>query len=306
MGDYIVKTVGLSKEFKSFKAVDNINLKIEEGKIYGFLGPNGAGKSTTLKMLLGLVKPTKGQVKILDMDINKNREDILSKIGALIESPSYYGHLTAYENLEILRRVLKLEKNSIEEVLKTVKLWDVRNKKVKEFSLGMKQRLGIAEALIGNPKLLILDEPTNGLDPAGILEIRELIKSFSKEKGITVIISSHILSEIELIADNVGVINKGRLIYQGTLEKLKEKGTDKIVLGIENFKNCKDEVIEILISNGYKINEGEEKLVISGKKSLASKICRMIVLAGYDVNYLTYERNSLEEIFLELTKEENL
>ena len=306
MGNYIVETVGLSKEFKRFKAVDNINLKIEEGKIYGFLGTNGAGKSTTLKMLLGLVKPTKGQVKILDMNINKNREDILSKIGALIESPSYYGHLTAYENLEILRRVLKLEKNSIEEVLKTVKLWDVRNKKVKEFSLGMKQRLGIAEALIGNPKLLILDEPTNGLDPAGILEIRELIKSVSKEKGITVIISSHILSEIELIADNVGVINKGRLIYQGTLEKLKEKGTDKIVIGIDKFKSCKDEVIKILISNGYKINEGEDKLVISGKKSLASKICRMIVLAGYDVNYLTYERNSLEEIFLELTKGENL
>lgn len=306
MGNYIVETVGLSKEFKRFKAVDNINLKIEEGKIYGFLGPNGAGKSTTLKMLLGLVKPTKGQIKILDMDINKNREDILSKIGALIESPSYYRHLTAYENLEILRRVLKLEKNSIEEVLKTVKLWEVRNKKVKEFSLGMKQRLGIAEALIGNPKLLILDEPTNGLDPVGILEIRELIKSFSKEKGITVIISSHILSEIELIADNVGVINKGRLIYQGTLEKLKEKGTDKIVVGIENFKSCKDEVIEILISNGYKINEGEDKLVISCKKSLTSKICRMIVLAGYDVNYLAYERNSLEEIFLELTKGENL
>lgn len=306
MGNYIVETVGLSKEFKRFKAVDNINLKIEEGKIYGFLGPNGAGKSTTLKMLLGLVKPTKGQVKILDMDISKNREDILSKIGALIESPSYYGHLTAYENLEILRRVLKLEKNSIEEVLKTVKLWEVRNKKVKEFSLGMKQRLGIAEALIGNPKLLILDEPTNGLDPAGILEVRDLIKSFSKEKGITVIISSHILSEIELIADNVGVINKGRLIYQGKLEKLKEKGTDKIVIGIENFQSCKNEVIEILTSNGYKISEDEDKLIILGEKSLASKICRMIVLAGYDVNYLTYERNSLEEIFLELTKEEKL
>lgn len=306
MGNYIVETVGLSKEFKRFKAVDNINLKIEEGKIYGFLGPNGAGKSTTLKMLLGLVKPTKGQVKILDMDISKNREDILSKIGALIESPSYYGHLTAYENLEILRRVLKLEKNSIEEVLKTVKLWEVRNKKVKEFSLGMKQRLGIAEALIGNPKLLILDEPTNGLDPAGILEVRDLIKSFSKEKGITVIISSHILSEIELIADNVGVINKGRLIYQGKLEKLKEKGTDKIVIGIENFQSCKNEVIEILTSNGYKISEDEDKLIILGEKSLVSKICRMIVLAGYDVNYLTYERNSLEEIFLELTKEEKL
>lgn len=306
MGNYIVETIDLSKQFKGFKAIDNINLKIEEEKIYGFLGPNGAGKSTTLKILLGLVKATKGQVKILNMDINKNREEILSQIGALVESPSYYGHLTAYENLDIVRRVLKLEKKSIEEVLKTVRLWDVRNKKVREFSLGMKQRLGIAEALIGNPKLLILDEPTNGLDPAGILEIRELIKSLPKEKGITVIISSHILSEIELIADNVGVINKGRLIYQGTLEKLKEKGTDNVVLGLEDFKNCKKEVRKILTSKDYRVNENEDKLIISGNKVLASKICRMIILSGYDVNYLSYERNSLEDIFLSLTKEEQL
>lgn len=306
MGNYIVETIDLSKEFKGFKAIDNINLKIEEEKIYGFLGPNGAGKSTTLKILLGLVKATKGQVKILNMDINKNREEILSQIGALVESPSYYGHLTAYENLDIVRRVLKLEKKSIEEVLKTVRLWDVRNKKVREFSLGMKQRLGIAEALIGNPKLLILDEPTNGLDPAGILEIRELIKSLPKEKGITVIISSHILSEIELIADNVGVINKGRLIYQGTLEKLKEKGTDNVVLGLEDFKNCKKEVRKMLTSKDYRVNENEDKLIISGNKVLASKICRMIILSGYDVNYLSYERNSLEDIFLSLTKEEQL
>ncbi|MDZ5254039.1 ABC transporter ATP-binding protein [Clostridium sp. LIBA-8841] len=306
MGNYIVETIDLSKEFKGFKAIDNINLKIEEEKIYGFLGSNGAGKSTTLKILLGLVKATKGQVKILNMDINKNREEILSQIGALVESPSYYGHLTAYENLDIVRRVLKLEKKSIEEVLKTVRLWDVRNKKVREFSLGMKQRLGIAEALIGNPKLLILDEPTNGLDPAGILEIRELIKSLPKEKGITVIISSHILSEIELIADNVGVINKGKLIYQGTLEKLKEKGTDNVVLGLEDFKNCKKEVRKILTSKNYRVNENEDKLIVSGNKVLASKICRMIILAGYDVNYLSCESNSLEDIFLALTKEEEL
>ncbi|MEG2354299.1 MAG: ATP-binding cassette domain-containing protein, partial [Clostridium sp.] len=208
--------------------------------------------------LLGLVKSTKGQIRVLNMDINKNRENILSQIGALVESPSYYGHLSAYENLDIIRRVLKLEKSSIEEVLKTVGLWDVKNKRVNEFSLGMKQRLGIAAALIGNPKLLILDEPTNGLDPAGILEIRELIKTLPKKKGITVIISSHILSEIELIADNVGVINKGKLIYQGTLEKLKEKGTDNIVLGLDNFKDCKGEVIKILTSNGYKIKENED------------------------------------------------
>ncbi|MPQ42946.1 ABC transporter ATP-binding protein [Clostridium tarantellae] len=302
MNDYIVETVNLTKDFKNFKAVDSINLNIKKERIYGFLGPNGAGKSTTLKMLLGLIKPTSGEGRIFSKDINKNREEILSNIGALIESPSYYAHLTAYENLEIIRRVLKIEKESIEEALKLVNLWEVRNKKVKEFSLGMKQRLGIAQALIGNPKLLILDEPTNGLDPAGIIEMRELIKSLPKKKGITVIISSHILSEIELIASEVGVINKGKLIYEGTLEELKEKSTANLVLGIDNFESVKKSAYKILVNRGYKVVEELGKFFIKADNIIPSKVCREMVMAGFDINYLTYEQKSLEDIFLCLTR----
>ncbi|WP_278600713.1 ABC transporter ATP-binding protein [Clostridium tertium] len=193
MSQYIVKTENLIKKFNNVNSVDKVNLKVREGEVYGFLGPNGAGKSTTIKMILGLIKPNSGEISVFGKSIKDNREEILKDIGALVESPSYYGHLTAYENLEILRRVLKVSKNEIEEKLKLVNLWDAKNKKVREFSLGMKQRLGIAQALMGNPKLLILDEPTNGLDPAGIIEIRNLIKYLAKEKNITIIISSHIL-----------------------------------------------------------------------------------------------------------------
>lgn len=301
MSEYIVETINLTKDFKSFEAVNNVNIKVKRGKIYGFLGPNGAGKSTTIRMLLGLIKATKGDVRVFNKDINKCREEILSEVGALVESPSYYGHLTAYENLEVIRRVLKLEKNAIEDVLKLVSLWDVKDKKVKEFSLGMKQRLGIAQALIGNPKLLILDEPTNGLDPSGIIEVRELIKSLPEKRGITVIISSHILSEIDLMADELGVINRGKLIYQGTLKELKERGTTNIILGIDDFKNVKDEAYKILVNRGYKIKEENNRFTIKANNILPGKLCREMVRSGFDVDYLTVEKKSLEDIFLSLT-----
>ena len=306
MSNYIVETKKLTKDFKNFKAVNEIDLKIKSGKIYGFLGPNGAGKSTTIRMLLGLIKPTQGEVKIFNKDINTCREEILRDIGALVESPSYYGHLTAYENLELIRRILKLDKSSIEEVLKLVSLWDVKNKKIKEFSLGMKQRLGIAQALIGNPKLLILDEPTNGLDPAGIIEVRELIKTLPEKKGITVIISSHILSEIELMANEVGVINKGELIYQGTLEELKEMNSTNIILGIDNFENIKNDAYKLLVARGYRVKEEGLRFSIKAKEVSIAKVCREMVMAGFDINHLTNEEKSLEDIFLSLTREEVL
>ncbi|SHH67590.1 ABC transporter ATP-binding protein [Clostridium intestinale] len=305
MSRYIVETKNLVKVFNKVKSVDSVNLKIKEGEIYGFLGPNGAGKSTTIKMLLGLIRANSGEVYIFGKSIKENREEILKNIGALVESPSYYGHLTAYENLDILKRMLKLNKEEIEEKLKLVNLWEERNKKVNEFSLGMKQRLGIAQALMGNPKLLILDEPTNGLDPAGIIEIRNLIRYLAKEKKITIIISSHILNEIELVATEVGVINKGKLLYQGSLEDLKKNATNEVIIGLEK-KEDKALTMKLLLARGYRVEEENLKLKVKGNNLSPSKICREIVMGGYSLNYLAEEKTSLEEIFLGLTKEEKV
>lgn len=305
MSRYIVETKNLVKVFNKVKSVDSVNLKIKEGDIYGFLGPNGAGKSTTIKILLGLIRANSGEVYIFGKSIKENREEILKNIGALVESPSYYGHLTAYENLDILKRMLKLNTGVIEEKLKLVNLWEERNKKVNEFSLGMKQRLGIAQALMGNPKLLILDEPTNGLDPAGIIEIRNLIRYLAKEKKITIIISSHILNEIELVATEVGVINKGKLLYQGSLEDLKKNSTNEVIIGLEK-KEDKDLTMKLLLARGYRVEEENLKLKVKGNNLSPSKICREIVMGGYSLNYLAEEKTSLEEIFLGLTKEEKV
>ncbi|KHD34295.1 ABC transporter ATP-binding protein [Clostridium acetobutylicum] len=223
MNNYVVEINNLSKTYRGFNAVNNINLNIREGRIYGFLGPNGAGKSTTIRMILGLIKNSSGSIKVFGKNLKENRAEILKNVGALVESPSYYGHLNAYENLKIWSYIKGVDKNAIDEVLKLVNLYEHRKKKVSKFSLGMKQRLGIAQALIGNPELIILDEPTNGLDPMGIKEIRNLIVNLAKKHNKTIIISSHILSEMELMIDDVGIINKGTLLYEGSLTNLKSK-----------------------------------------------------------------------------------
>lgn len=215
MNDYYLETKNLTKEFKNEKAVDSINLKVRKQSIYGFLGPNGAGKSTTLKMISGLLYPTKGEILI---EGHKWSRKDLESIGVLIESPAFYGNLTAKENLKVHTTLLNLPDSKIEEVLEIVDLKNTGKKKTAEFSLGMKQRLGIAIALLNNPKLLILDEPTNGLDPLGIQELRDLIKSL-KDKGMTIILSSHILHEVELIAEDIGIIYKGELRYQNKINK---------------------------------------------------------------------------------------
>ena len=224
----IVKTTGLTKIYGDHLCVNNLNMSVQENRIYGFLGPNGAGKSTTLKMLLGLVHPAKGEINIFGKRLNsKNRIEILRNIGSLIESPSYYGHLTAKENLKIFAELLDVPKSNIDKALQIVRLDKQQQKKASKFSLGMKQRLGLASALLSFPKLLILDEPTNGLDPAGIQEIRELIKSLPKQYGMTVIVSSHLLSEIDRMAEDIGIIANGRLMYQGELNSLHEIDASK-------------------------------------------------------------------------------
>lgn len=218
----------LTKEYGGVKCVSQLDMRVREGRIYGFLGPNGAGKSTTLKMLLGLIRPTDGEITIFGKRLTpKKRLEILRSTGSLIESPSYYGHLTARENLKIYQTILGVPEKNIDEVLKIVRLDRQINKKTSAYSLGMKQRLGLASAILSFPKLLILDEPTNGLDPAGIQEMRDLIRSLPKEYGMTVIVSSHLLSEIDQMADDIGIIASGRMKYQGELSRLHEIDKNK-------------------------------------------------------------------------------
>lgn len=220
--DYIITTEQLTKKYKNFTAVDHVSLHIRRGSIYGFLGPNGAGKSTTMKLLLGLTAPTTGRFLIDGKQFPDNRLEILREIGSFIEQPSFYPNLTGRENLDLIRRILGLPKQTVEDVLELVGLSEFGERLAKKYSLGMKQRLGLATALIGQPPILILDEPTNGLDPSGIHEIRGLIKSLPKRYNCTVLISSHMLSEIELIADDIGILNHGRLLFEGRMDELRE------------------------------------------------------------------------------------
>lgn len=220
--NYIITTEQLTKKYKSFVAVNDVSLHIRKGSIYGFLGPNGAGKSTTMKMLLGLTAPTKGDFAIDGKQFPADRISILKEIGSFIESPSFYANLTGKENLDIIRRILGLSQSAVEDALELVGLSEFGDRLAKKYSLGMKQRLGLAGALIGRPPILILDEPTNGLDPSGIHEIRNLIKSLPELYDCTVLISSHMLSEIELMADDIGILNHGRLLFEGSLDELRQ------------------------------------------------------------------------------------
>lgn len=225
MNTNIIDTMNLTKRTGTQLRVNHVDLHVPEGCVYGFLGPNGAGKTTTLKLLLGLLKPTEGAISFFgERMTDKNRLSILKHTGSLIESPSYYGHLTGLENLQIVAKLKKASAADITNVLQTVRLYEQKDKKVKQYSLGMKQRLGIAMALLGNPRVLILDEPTNGLDPAGIQEIRKFIKDLPVIRQITVIVSSHLLNEIEQMADMVGIISHGELLFQGTLAALEAQG----------------------------------------------------------------------------------
>lgn len=223
----IIETYKLTKTYADFTAVSNVCLHIPKGTVYGFVGPNGAGKSTTMKMFLGLTKPTSGTFTIDGMKYPQNRVQILKEIGSFIEAPAFYGNLTGEENLDIIRKILGLPKSSVYEALEIVGLTEFKSRLSKKYSLGMKQRLGLASALIGRPSILILDEPTNGLDPVGIHEIRTLIRSLPEKFDCTVLVSSHLLSEIELMADNIGILNHGHLLFEGTIENLKRSAASQ-------------------------------------------------------------------------------
>ncbi|WP_368652935.1 ABC transporter ATP-binding protein [Ornithinibacillus sp. 4-3] len=300
--EYIVETKRLTKSFGKEQAVKNLEMKIPRGEIYGFLGPNGAGKTTTIRMLLGLMKPTSGSVHLFGEDMKSNRIGILKNVGSLVENPSYYPHLTARENLEASRKILRVPKERINEVLKLVRLQEAGNKKVKGFSLGMKQRLGIAAAMLHQPKLLILDEPTNGLDPSGIIEMRQLIQRLPKEYGMTVVISSHLLSEIDQMATRVGVVSKGKLIFQDSIEEMRKFAQASIQLRV----NDNEGAWRALLANGQKADLQDENIAlqVEDDEQLAI-VVRYLVQQGFSIYRVQEEKRSLENIFLEMTREEH-
>ena len=296
---YMIETNTLGKKYGEKYSVKDLNLKVRPGCVYGFLGPNGAGKSTTMKMLLGLVKPTAGEIQMFGNEIHsRNRIEVLKRTGSLIEAPSCYGHLNGRENLEIVQTLKQVPREEIDEVLRIVRLEGQQKKKVREYSLGMKQRLGLAAALLGRPKLLLLDEPTNGLDPAGIQEMRELISDLPKHYGMTVMVSSHLLSEIDQMATHTGIIHKGELIFQDSLEHLHEHSRKRLLLKTGN----NEAALRILGELGCQGKMMEDRISLPDMEDEKVAFC-IAALVRQDIGVLRveeYQRN-LEDIFLGLT-----
>ena len=295
----IIETHDLCKQYGNALRVAHLDLDVPEGSVYGFLGPNGAGKSTTLKMILGLVRPTAGSIRVLGKNMDsKNRLAVLRQVGSLIESPSYYGHLTGEENLRIVQTLRGVPEKNIREVLQIVRLDGQRGKKVAHYSLGMKQRLGLAAALLGYPKLLILDEPTNGLDPAGIQEMRELICELPERFGMTVVVSSHLLREIDQMADHVAIIRDGELVFQDTLEALHGRSRHHLALRTTNNAVAR----AILQEKSVPCQEEEGYLILPIlSDELAGQFTRLLGARNLGVIRLEERQKSLEDIFLELT-----
>lgn len=300
---YTIQTHNLSHYFGTDdRALDNISLNVPKGSVYGFLGPNGAGKTTTLRLLLGLIKKQRGTITVFDQELEKNRLSILTKTGSLIESPSMYAHLSATENLLILQKIHRCKPSRIAEVLQIVGLASTGKKKVGKFSLGMKQRLGIAMAMLHDPELLILDEPTNGLDPNGIVEIRELLKKINREWGKTILVSSHLLVEIEKMATHVGIINKGKLLFQGSLEELKKQQNQSSATVLATNNN--EAAVRVLLQEGMNSNivQGEIHLVALEPEKVAY-INRKLVESKIDVYKIGNQQNDLESIFMDMIQE---
>lgn len=295
----VIKTKSLTKQYHGKNVVSDLDLCVPSGCIYGFLGPNGAGKSTTMKMILGLTKPTNGSVTVLGKTVNqKNRIDLLKNTGSLIESPAYYGHLSGRENLELIASLKQVPEKQIDDVLHIVHLKEHEQKKVNHYSLGMKQRLGLAAALLGYPKLLLLDEPTNGLDPAGIQEMRELICSLPKRYGMTVLVSSHLLAEIDQMATHVGIIDSGSLIFQDQLSVLHEHSHARMKMLTTDNANA----LTLLRQAGLPVSTERTGLLYLNSKEPAEilRAGRLLYQSDIGLLRLEEEQKSLEDIFLSL------
>ncbi|KQU36538.1 ATP-binding cassette domain-containing protein [Rhodococcus sp. BP-241] len=293
----IVNTQGLGKRYGSTTVVDDLNLRIPEGCVYGFLGPNGSGKSTTMKMLLSLVTPSSGQISLFGRPLTREtRRDQLAQVGSLIEAPPGYGHLTGAENLRVVQRSLGLRADQIDRAVRTVRLQDQLDKKVRNYSLGMKQRLGIAMALAREPRLLVLDEPTNGLDPAGIEEIRELLRHLASH-GVTVMVSSHLLGEIDRTADVLGILSGGRMIFQGSRSDLTSAATPDVLIDTVDPDRAGAVLREKLPTRV----DGHTVRVTGIDDRTTARVVEDLVGAGAGVYGVRRDEQSLEDVFMNLT-----
>lgn len=299
---YALETTSLTHYFGKDCVLDNIHLQVPTGSLYGFLGPNGAGKTTTLKLTLGLLRKQKGSITFFGKSLENHRIEIMHRVGSLIESPSLYGHLTAKENLQLLQKIYHCQAGRTDQVLELVGLAGTGRKLANQFSLGMKQRLSIAIALLHSPELLILDEPTNGLDPNGIIEVRELLKKLSQQDGITVVISSHLLAEIEKLVTHMGIIHKGKMLFQGRFEDLKARQDQSsyMVLGTSDpratlgfLEECR---MEPKLENGHVVMP-----MVSNERM--AEITRQLVARNIGVHQISAKKNDLETIFLNVVNE---
>lgn len=297
---YMIRTIQLTKVFNNKEVVSNVNMNVKKGKIYGFLGPNGAGKTTVMKMMTSLIKPTTGEIELFGQKLTSKSYLQLGRIGSIIEVPVFYDKLSGRENLDLHCKYMGYHnKKAMKDALELVNLQHIGDQAVREFSLGMKQRLGIARAIITKPEILILDEPINGLDPVGIKEIRDLFKMLSKEYGITLLVSSHMLGEMEQMADTIGVINHGKLIQEVSLEEVKEKNTDYIEITVRDSK-----VAAFVLSNQLNLSNfkvmNEHVVRVYETRIAQNELNKMLVMHDVEIESIYSKSNSLEDYFLSL------
>lgn len=300
---YILQTDHLTKAIGGKELVSDVNIHLKKGEIYAFLGPNGAGKTTVIKMLTNLWKPTEGNIELFGENLTEDSYEVLKRVGSIIEFPVFYEHMSGRENLRLHCEYMGYyEPGCVEKALEMLGLSQGADKPVKKYSLGMKQRLGIARAVLSRPELLILDEPTNGLDPAGMKQIRELFQMLCREYGITLMISTHILSEIESIADRVGVISHGKLIEEISMDEIKERNMAYIELSVEDVKKTAYILTEQLGLNNFRIMD-EHNIRIYDGQAAAGEITKALALSGVEVNGIGKKTETLENYFLKMTEE---
>lgn len=302
--DYAIETTGLTKRFGDVTAADDVNLKVRHGEIYGFLGLNGAGKTTTIRALLGMIKPTSGNVKVLGENVRQDNAKLWGRVGHLVENPSAYPDLTVYENLEIARRLQKLaDKKAVFEMMEKFSICQFAKRKAGVLSTGNLQRLALARALLHNPELLILDEPTNGLDPAGVVEIRELLLQLSMERKMTIFMSSHILSEVDKLATRIGIIDKARLIEELDAEKLRALSSSYLKVATRTNGKAYDAIRK----QGFSVEQKDDFLAVFDTKALEKPelVSRILFDEGLELVHLSVVKQDLEEHFLRLTTANN-